>query len=152
MSAFDDTMRELREMRSHYDSGFSLAEKTRIIELYWRVLNKKIRDAQCPDCYRDAFIETFTTLQRLGKLPEEKHYRLKEGKCLHLFGTSDYLFDVTDEQAEKFLAQIPTAIVQFASFPDDWEERVKRRMQKETYKKAAEKRASKRNEKQSKDK
>lgn len=117
-------MTELRELRGHYDSGFSVLEKQRVSELYWLVCHKKVKDISCPDCYRDAFLETFTTLRRLGKMPEEKHYELIEGKCLHIFGTSDYLFEVTDEQAEKFLGQSPNAISLFKTYPEDWQERV----------------------------
>lgn len=132
-------MKELREMRNHYDSGFSSLERQRIGELYQRILGKQIANMNCPDCYKDAFIETFTTLQRLGKLPDEKHYQLQDGKCLHLFGTSQYLFDVTDEQAETFLAQMPSAISSFKKFPEDWQERVERRKARKSRKKTKEK-------------
>lgn len=117
-------MRELRELRGHYDSGFSTLEKQRIVELYWQICHKQIKDIACPDCYRDAFIEVFSSLNKLGKMPEEKHYALMKGKCLHLFGTSEYLYDVTDEQAEKFLAQSPHSISLFKTYPEDWEARV----------------------------
>lgn len=144
---YDEIMNELREMRSHYDSGFSTVEKTRIVDLYWLILHKRVANLTCPDCYRDAFLEMFTFLQRNGALPEEKHYTLAEGKYLHIFGTSDYLFDVTDEQAETFLSQCPDGIVDFAEYPEDWEERVKKRKQKSSYKRAAEARAAKRKSK-----
>lgn len=136
---YEDIMKELREMRNHYDSGFSSLERQRIGELYQRILGKQIANMNCPDCYKDAFIETFTTLQRLGKLPDEKHYQLQDGKCLHLFGTSQYLFDVTDEQAETFLAQMPSAISSFKKFPEDWQERVERRKARKSRKKTKEK-------------
>lgn len=148
MANFEETIKELREMRSHYDSGFSTLEKQRIVELYWAVCHKKVENIACPDCYRDAFLETFTTLQRLGKMPEEKHYELLEGKCLHIFGSSEYIFDVTDEQAETFLAQYPTAISLFKTYPTDWEDRVEKRKKRVSYKRGAEKRAEKRKTKQ----
>lgn len=132
MQNYNEIMTELREMRGHYDSGFSVLEQQRIVELYWRVLRKKINNLACQDCYRDAFLETFTFLKRTGTLPEERHYELQEGKCLHIFGTSDYLFDVNDEQAEKFLAQCPAAISSFKTYPEDWEDRVEKRMRKKT--------------------
>lgn len=132
---YEDIIKELREMRNHYDSGFSSLERQRIGELYQRILGKQITNMNCPDCYKDAFIETFTTLQRLGKLPEEKHYKLKDGKVLHVFGTSQYLFDVNDEQAETFLAQFPQLIDSFAKYPEDWQERVEKRKAKKNRKK-----------------
>lgn len=135
-------------MRSHYDSGFSTVEQTRIIDLYWLILHKRIQNPTCSDCYRDAFLETFTFLQRNGALPEEKHYTLGEGKYLHIFGTSDYLFEVTDEQAETYLAQCPEGIDDFSEYPEDWEERVKKRKTKSSYKRAADARAAKRKSKQ----
>ena len=144
---YDELMKELREMRSHYDSGFSVLEKQRIEELYWSFMRKRIQNIACSDCYRDAFIEIFTFMQREGKLPEEKHYELAEGKCLHIFGSSEYLFEVTDEQAETFLSQCPDAISQFKVYPEDWEERVKKRKMRVSYKRAAEKRAERRREK-----
>lgn len=127
---YDEIMQELKEMKPHYDGGFSLLEKQRIVELYWRILRKKINNLNCSDCYRDAFLEIYSFLKKNGKLPEERHYELKDGKCLHVFGSSEYLFDVTDEQAEKFLAQCPAAIGNFKSYPEDWEERVQNRMNK----------------------
>lgn len=144
---YDELMKELREMRGHYDSGFSILERQRIEELYWYLLRKQVQNIACSDCYRDAFLEIFTYLNREGRLPEEKHYELKEGKCLHIFGSSEYLFQVTDEQAETFLAQCPSAIDQFKTYPDDWEERVKTRKTRKSYKRAAEKRAERRREK-----
>jgi len=144
MQTYDEIMKELREMRNHYDSGFSSSEQTRIIDLYWLILHKRIQNPSCSDCYRDAFLETFTFLQRNGALPEEKHYLLKEGNCLHIFGSSEYLFDVTDEQAETFLSQCPSAIDEFCEYPEDWEERVNKRKTKASYKRAAEARAAKR--------
>lgn len=145
---YDEIMKELRDMRSHFDGGFSTVEQTRIIDLYWLILHKRIANPTCGDCYRDAFIEIFTTLQRTGALPEAKHYVLAEGKYLHIFGTSDYLFEVTDEQAETFLSQCPEGIDNFAEYPQDWEERVKKRKMKSSYKRAAEARANKRKAKQ----
>lgn len=136
---YEEIMTELREMRNHFDSGFSSLERQRIGELYQRILGKQIVNMNCQDCYRDAFIETYTYLQRTGKLPEEKHYKLKEGKCLHLFGTSEYLFDVTDEQAETFLAQMPNAIESFKKFPEDWQERVEKRKARKMRKKSTKK-------------
>ena len=65
--------------------------------------------------------------------------KLKEGKCLHLFGTSEYLFDVTDEQAETFLAQMPNAIESFKKFPEDWQERVEKRKARKMRKKSTKK-------------
>lgn len=120
-------MKELKEMRKHFDSDFSLLERQRIIELYRRVCNKEVTNIACSNCYKDAFIEINATLNRLGTLPEERHYKLKEGKCLHIFGTSEYLFDVTDEQAEKFLYQFPGAIEDFEDYPSDWESRIANR-------------------------
>lgn len=132
---YEEIMKELQEMRNHYDGGFSSLERQRIGELYQRFLGKQIANMNCPDCYKDAFIETYNYLKRAGKLPEERHYKLHKGKCLHLFGTSQYLFDVTDEQAETFLAQMPSAITSFKTYPEDWEERVARRKERKLRKK-----------------
>lgn len=142
---YNEVMDELKEMRSHYDSGFSSLEKQRIMELYWRILRKKIKNIACGDCYRDAFLEIFTFLKREGKLPEEKHYELQDGKYLHIFGSSEYLFDVTDEQAETFLGQFPQAISDFKTYPEDWEDRVRKRKNRVAQKKcqAAKKAAEK---------
>lgn len=129
---YDELMKEMRELRNHYDCGFSVSEQQRITELYWRILRKKINNLNCQDCYRDAFIETYTYLKRTGTMPAERHYELIAGRCLHIFGTSEYLFDVTDEQAEKFLAQCPAAISNFKVYPEDWEERVQNRMNKKS--------------------
>ena len=137
--SYDEVMKEMRDMRSHFDGGFSVLEKTRIVELYSRILGKTFDQNRlaCGDCYRDAFLEIFTFLQKNGTLPEEKHYKLKAGRCLHIFGTSEYLFEVTDTQAEKFLAQFPNAIVDFEVYPEDWEIRTADRKTRATKKKTA---------------
>lgn len=120
-------MNELKEMRAHFDTGFSTLERQRITELYMRICNKEIKNITCADCYKDAFVETFSTLQRMGSIPEEHHYKLKSGKYLHIFGSDQYLFDVTDEQAEKFLEQCPGSISDFEEYPEDWKERITKR-------------------------
>lgn len=130
MTAFEEVMKELKDIRNHYDTGFTVLERQRIIELYARICGKTIQNPSCSDCYRDAFIEVFSTLQRTGALPEERHYKLKKNKCLHIFGTNEYLFDVSDKQAEKFLSQYPSAIDDFEEFPQDWEERVNARKER----------------------
>ena len=137
MQTYEEVMRELRDMRQDYDTGFNTEERARIEQLYLAILRKHITNTSCTNCYQDAFIEVFTFLQRNGALPEERHYELQEGKCLHIFGSSEYLFDVTDEQAEKFLAQMPDAIACFAKYPEDWKERINKRKARENYRKAA---------------
>ena len=64
-------------------------------------------------------------------MKEKSSYALKNGVLLQVgFGSSEMYTNnnLTDEAAERYLAENPKGIVFFASTPSDWEKRVERRM------------------------
>lgn len=121
---FEDIMSELADMKSHFDSGFSSSERTRIEYLYYNILGKRIVNLTCGDCYRDAFLETYNYLSMTKQLPV-RNYKLKNGEYLHKFGSSEYYFNpIDDTVAETFLKENPELIELFSEFPEDWNLRI----------------------------
>ena len=126
MATYESIMSELNEMRNHFDGGFSSTERDKIAAYTKAYLNKEVNRV-CGDCYRDAFLELRVFLSKLGKLPEPRNYKLRQGQYLHIFGSYEYIVEPTDEQAERFLSQFPGAIERFEAYPSDWKERVAKR-------------------------
>lgn len=129
MEDYGVIMGRLTEMRSRYDSGFSSSDRSYIERLYRMLLNKPIRKTGCADCYRDAFIEVFTYLKRIGTMPTKPNYILKAGVVVHPNGTNKFYANanIPDEVAEQRLAEYPEAIADFLSYPSDWQSRVEAR-------------------------
>lgn len=99
--------------------------------MFHEVLGRTFTKTSCGDCYRDAVIEMYSYLKRYGKMKEKSSYALKNGVLLQVgFGSSEMYTNnnLTDEAAERYLAENPKGIVFFASTPSDWEKRVERRM------------------------
>ena len=99
--------------------------------MFHEVLGRTFIKTSCGDCYRDAVIEMYSYLKRYGKMKEKSSYALKNGVLLQVgFGSSEMYTNnnLTDEAAERYLAENPKGIVFFASTPSDWEKRVERRM------------------------
>lgn len=134
MTEYEELMSRLTEMRGRYDSGFSSSDRTYIETLYRKLLNKTIRRIGCGDCYRDAFIEIFTYLKKIGTMPTKPNYILKPGVVIHPKGTNQFYANanIPDEIAEKHLAEFPNAIVDFQSYPSDYLARVEARKNGET--------------------
>lgn len=129
MLGYTKTMALLEEMKAHFGDGFTSSERGVIENLYSKVCNKPIRRSGCSDCYRDAYVELFTKLKRLGTMPTTPNYVLKAGVVISDgFGSSNFyiLGNIPDEVAERRLAQRPEDISLFERTPSDWEERVKK--------------------------
>lgn len=131
MTNYAVTLKTLEEMRSRFSSGFSSSDKANIEKLYLLICGKRVRKTGCRDCWRDAFIETMTTLKKLGKMPKKPNYILKAGVIIHPHGTSKFysLNNIPDDVAENWLGQFPAEINKFESYPTDWESRVKARQE-----------------------
>lgn len=101
-------------------------EKETIANLYAVVFGRRFVRRRCSDCYRDAAIEIYTYLNKGGELAENKHYRLRAGKLLHKFGSSEFLANtnITDELAREYLRINPDWIRWFEIYPDNWQEDV----------------------------
>ena len=121
-----DRLKELGSIAS-----LSYSDKTEIERLYKEVLDKKFIRTSCNDCYRDAVIEMNVYLKKNGSMKEKSEYGLKNGALLQMgFGSSEMYTNanLTDEIAEKYLAKNPSGIKFFAKKPEDWEERVQKRL------------------------
>lgn len=121
-----DRLKELGSIAS-----LSYSDKAEIERLYKEVLDKKFIRTSCNDCYRDAVIEMNVYLKKNGSMKEKSEYGLKNGALLQMgFGSSEMYTNanLTDEIAEKYLAKNPTGIKFFAKKPEDWEERVQKRL------------------------
>lgn len=129
MANYDETLIVLEEMRSRFQSGFSSSDKAKIEELYLLICGKRVRNTGCRDCYRDAYIETSTTLKKLGNMPKNPTYILKAGAIIHPQGTNKFysLNNIPDETAEEWLGKYPADINKFETYPADWESRVSAR-------------------------
>ncbi len=134
MTEYEELMSRLTEMRGRYDSGFSSSDRSCIETLYRKLLGKAIRRTGCGDCYRDAFVEIFTYLKKIGTMPTKPNYILKAGVVVHPKGTNQFYANanIPDEIAEKHLAEFPNAIVDFQSYPSDYLARVEARKNGET--------------------
>ena len=122
-------MKTLERMRSRFDSGFSSSDRSFIESLYVSLLGKKVRRSGCGDCYRDAYIEIYSHLKRLGRMPKKSNYVLKAGIIVHPAGTNKFYANsnIPDEVAEERLAKFPATISEYASYPADYLARVEAR-------------------------
>lgn len=136
MADIESTSNRLEVLRRQ--SAFSASDRSEIEILYTLVLGKTFIRTSCSDCYHDAVIEMYLYLKKYGKMKEKSTYTLKNGAVIQLgFGSSKMFTNsnLTDEAAEKFLANNPKGLVFFASYPDDWEERVEKRKKADKAKK-----------------
>ena len=113
-------------MKSRFNDGFSSKDRAIIDHLYFFIFGKEVTNKGCSDCYRDAYILIRTKLKTLGVMPTKSNYTLKAGAMIHPVGTSKFYTNPlpSDAVAEEFLSKFPEQIGIFASYPEDWEERV----------------------------
>lgn len=123
MTSYQAIFEELKQLRNHLYGDFLIAEKNRIVELYRLILHKQVKNLACADCYRDAYIELYTYVQRhQDRVIESNPFVLKEGEIVHFFGEAEYYSHVIPEKvARRFLSMFPNGISKFAEYPDDWQ-------------------------------
>lgn len=120
---YEEIMSTLADMKNRFDAGFSSTDRTFIEKQYKEILNKRITNLSCGNCYRDAFVEIYAHLKKAGKL-EIRNYRLKSGHYLHKFSSSEFFFNpISDEIAERCLKENPNLISEFSQYPEDWRKR-----------------------------
>ena len=107
-------------------NGFSSSDKSHIESLYREICGKAVRNTGCNDCYKDAYIETYLTLKRNGKMPNKPNYILKAGVVISKFGSNKFygLSNCPDDVAEDYIRKDESRINLFESFPKDWHDRV----------------------------
>lgn len=127
---YDEAIRLLEDMKGRFNDGFSSLDHSIIEQLYGKVLNRVFTRTGCNDCYRDAYVLIYSTLKRTKEMPTRKsQYILKAGALLRKPGSNKFYANPlpNDEVPESYLAEFPNQINLFASYPPDWEERVKAR-------------------------
>lgn len=125
----DEVVNRMKELGSK--ASLSSSDKSEIERYYHEALGKTFHKTSCSNCYYDAAIEIYLYLKRNGKMKEKSNYGLKNGILLQPeFGSSNFYTNanLTDEVAEKYLAKKPSNITLFSVYPEDWEERVKNRI------------------------
>ena len=126
MKSKNEILSLLEEMKGRLND-LSFSDKTRIENLYGIVFRYPFSKTNCGDCYRDAVIEMYAYLQKNEIMEKKSNYSLKAGVVVCV--PKDTIVytnkNLTDKVAEKYLKANPKAIGLFASYPPDWEERIK---------------------------
>lgn len=126
MQSYEETMTQLSEMESRFQSGFSSSDRSLLEALHRNLFGKGITNTGCSDCYRDAYILIVKQLKTSKKMPDKPNYILKAGALIHPVGTSRFYTNaIPDDVAEDHLSKFPNDIIRFAHYPDDWQGRVK---------------------------
>ncbi len=125
MRSYEDTMLQMSEMKSRFQSGFSSSDRLLLDSLHRLLFGKEITNTGCSDCYRDAYVIIYNHLKKSKTMPEKPNYVLKAGALIHPAGTSNfYVNPIPDEVAEGHLSKYPSEVNKFAHLPTDWEDRV----------------------------
>ncbi len=125
MRSYEDTMLQMSEMKSRFQSGFSSSDRLLLDSLHRLLFGKEITNTGCSDCYRDAYVIIYNHLKKSKTMPEKPNYVLKAGALIHPAGTSNfYVNPIPDEVAEEHLSKYPSEVNKFAHLPADWEDRV----------------------------
>lgn len=125
--SYEETIILLSEMRSRYDDGFSSIDREVLENINRQLFGKSITHTGCGDCYRDAYLLIMKTLKQLKSMPKQKsNYLLKGGAIIRRAGDNKFYTNPlpNDEVPELYLAEFPTEINKFASYPADWQARV----------------------------
>lgn len=125
----------VEELRSRYN-GFSASDEKIIETLYYEVLRKEFKRTTCRDCYRDAYIEISTYLNREKKMKEKCNYKLRAGFIIQDFSTGKVYTNanLTDKVAKAYLKEFPKQVRMFEVVPEDEEEQEVTFEKKETKK------------------
>lgn len=114
----------VQELKGRFDAAFSSSDKERIEMLYWEVLGKEFKPTSCQQCYHDALIEIYLYLKKYNKMKEKSKYRMRAGfiiNCPAFDGGKIYTNDnLTDDVAERYLAQFPQNVEMFQELPKDF--------------------------------
>lgn len=112
---------KVAELRGRFDAPFSSSDKETIGNLYWEVLRKTLRPTNCQQCYHDALIEIYLYLKNNSKMKQKTNYRMRAGYIINspkFDNGKVYSNDnLTDEVAERYLAQFPKSVSMFEALP-----------------------------------
>lgn len=109
------------DLRTRFDSPFSILDKQTIERLYYEVLGKQFVKTSCQQCYHDGLIEIYLYLKKNNAMKERCKARLRAGfiiVCPTFHGGKVFTNDnLTDEIAAEYLEQFPSKAVFFAEKP-----------------------------------
>lgn len=127
----DEMFEKLSEMEGRKYS-LSLSDKSYIKKAYLQIVGREMQKT-CDNSYRDALIITIVQLRKQKKaIMENKKpcvYSLKNGVGplqTPYIPTAISNSNITDELAEAYLKLFPSKIALFATYPADWEDRIKK--------------------------
>lgn len=105
------------------DRTFDNEDKKSVERLYREVLDEELQKTSCRDCYKDALLEINAYLIKNNSLKPKRHYKLKNGVVLQLFGKSQVYTNknLTDEVAEAYLKEFPDQTGIFSRLPSDFD-------------------------------
>lgn len=123
-------IRAVEELKGRINA-LTATDKARVAAIYEQVFGRPFRRGGCGDCYRDALIEIYHRLKKQGNM-NKCNYRLKNGPVLRSPSFPEIVTNdnLTDKLAEKFLRENSARIGFFATYPDDWQERIKPKARK----------------------
>lgn len=124
----------LEEIRVRSLSGGLLTSDCRFIEKYYeRITFQAFVKRNCSSCYKDSFIEMYTSFAQHGLRPEPK-FTLKNGVVLQSASFSNFLTasNLTDEKAIEWIRDNQSRITLFATYPENWKELIAQEPQTKT--------------------
>ena len=98
-------------LRKAYSSEISTDVRLYVSELYLELFNKKIANAQCQNCIRDAAIEIMV------KIMDKRKYIVFAHIPIFHKGKWYTQPNLTDEMAEEYLKENPKDIIKFKKYP-----------------------------------
>ena len=98
-------------LRKAYNSEITTDVRLYVSELYLELFNKKIANAQCANCIRDAAIEIMV------KIMDKRKYIVFAHIPIFYKGEWYTQPTLTDEVAEEYLKENPKDIIKFKKYP-----------------------------------
>lgn len=132
MESRDEILKVLEEMYrrvsvyTRSDNNLTKTDKQFIEQHFPLVRRRPFTKTSCGQCYADAIIEMLVYLRK-NELMAKSNYILKSGVVLQAASDPKVYTNanLTDAVAERYLRDNPKRIRLFASYPDDWDERIK---------------------------
>ena len=113
------------ELLEHLKNGALTAYRRDVENLYYEVLNKKIRTCNCKDKYADAVLEIYMYLKTYKKMKDRCKAQLLNGVVIPYKGEYYSNANLTDDIARTYLQTFPTRSDLFAVLPPEKEKKMK---------------------------
>ena len=100
------------------------SDKSYIKSVYYDIMREELKKT-CNNCYEDALTLLLLKLKN-NNIMTKSNYRIVNGVVLRSSTIEVAMTNanITDELAEKFLKENPKRIKFFATYPDDWMQRI----------------------------